>query len=100
MFPSPKRAGLPITKLNGSREKVLEATGLSFVLYDLRHTFATRAAERGMPLPLLAKILGHANMRSIEKMYIRLNLPSTQLCCATVNRLLGWRKRDPPRCLE
>ena len=99
-FPSPKRAGLPITKLNGSREKVLEATGLSFVLYDLRHTFATRAAERGMPLPLLAKILGHANMRSIEKMYIRLNLPSTQLCCATVNRLLGWRKRDPPRYLE
>lgn len=37
------------------------------MLYDLRHTFATRAAERGMPLPLLAKILGHANMRSIEK---------------------------------
>jgi integrase len=67
MFPSPKRAGLPITKLNGSHEKVLEATGLSFVLYDLRHTFATRAAERGMPLPLLAKIMGHANMRSIEK---------------------------------
>ena len=67
VFPSPKRVGLPITKLNGSHEKVLKATGLSFVLYDLRHTFATRAAERGMPLPLLAKILGHANMRSIEK---------------------------------
>jgi len=67
VFPSPKRAGQPITKLNGSHEKVLQATSLSFVLYDLRHTFATRAAERGMPLPLLAKILGHANMRSIEK---------------------------------
>ena len=48
-------AGLPITKLNGSH------------VYDLMHTFATRAAERGMPLPLLAKMLGHANMRSIEK---------------------------------
>lgn len=67
MFPSPKLAGLPITKLNNSHEKVLTATSLSFVLYDLRHTFATRAAERGMPLPLLAKILGHANMRSVEK---------------------------------
>jgi integrase len=44
------------------RELQLEATGLSFVLYDLRHTFATRAAERGMPLPLLAKELGHANI--------------------------------------
>ena len=47
--------------------KVLTATGLRFVLYDLRHTFATRMAEAGCPLATLAAILGHANLRSISK---------------------------------
>jgi len=37
------------------------------VPYDLRHTFATRAAERGMPIPTLAAVLGHANLRSVMK---------------------------------
>lgn len=32
-------------------------------LYDLRHTFATRAAEAGVELPVLAAILGHADIR-------------------------------------
>lgn len=40
---------------------------LHFVLYDLRHTFATRMAEAGCPLPILAAILGHANLRTIHR---------------------------------
>ena len=48
-------------------EAVLKETGLSFVLYDLRHTFATRAAEGGMQLATLAAILGHGNLRSVMK---------------------------------
>ena len=42
-----------------------EDTGLSFVIYDFRHTAATRWAERGMPLATLAKILRHSNLRSV-----------------------------------
>jgi integrase len=34
-----------------------------FRLYDLRHTFATRAAASDMNLPTLAAILGHANIQ-------------------------------------
>jgi site-specific recombinase XerD len=37
------------------------------VLYDLRHTFATRKAEEGMALSVLAAILGHGDLRSISK---------------------------------
>lgn len=40
---------------------------MEFVPYDLRHTFATRAVLDGMPLPVLAATLGHANLKSIEK---------------------------------
>jgi integrase len=67
VFPSPKRPGQPLTKLNGAHDKVLTDTGLAFVLYDFRHTFATRAAARGVPLPSLAAILGHNNLRSVHK---------------------------------
>jgi site-specific recombinase XerD len=40
---------------------------LAFVLYDLRHTFATRMAERGCDVMVLAKILGHANLRTVMR---------------------------------
>jgi integrase len=40
---------------------------LPYVMYDLRHTFATRAANAGMPLATLARILGHANLRSVQR---------------------------------
>lgn len=66
VFPG-KTHGTHLSKLNGSHTKVLEATGLKFVLYDLRHSFATRAVLRGMPLPSLAAILGHSNLRSVMK---------------------------------
>lgn len=67
VFPSPrdpqKHRG-PTWRVHG---EVLDACGLAFVPYDLRHTFATRAAADGMPLPVLAATLGHANLRSVMK---------------------------------
>lgn len=38
-----------------------------FVLYDFRHTFATRFAERTKDLPALAAILGHSSLRMVMK---------------------------------
>ena len=40
---------------------------IPFVLYDLRHTFATRAAQDRMPLPTLASVLGHSSLRQVQK---------------------------------
>src|SRR5215469_17256473 len=80
LFPSPKTktcAGQPITKLNGPHDKVCAARkaknnrpgreSLHFVLYDLRHTYATRMAERGMPLGTLAAVLGHSSLRMVMR---------------------------------
>jgi len=44
-----------------------EASRFAFVPYDFRHTFATRAAESGMPVATLAAVLGHADLRSVMK---------------------------------
>lgn len=70
--------GNSVQRVNGAHDRLLHrynhpvdgekpALQLAFVLYDLRHTFATRMAEAGCPLPVLAAILGHANLRSIHR---------------------------------
>jgi integrase len=48
-------------------DSVLALCGLKFVIYDLRHTWATRAASRAVPITTIAAILGHANIRTVMK---------------------------------
>jgi integrase len=40
---------------------------LSFVIYDFRHTFATRMAQAGIDLATLAAILGHSSIRIVQR---------------------------------
>lgn len=56
-----------LQKLNKRHDDACGLAGVAFVLYDLRHTFATRMAEAGCPLATLAAILGHANLRTIHR---------------------------------
>src|SRR5262252_7605750 len=70
IFPSMKKPGKHIPRVNGLHDKVLAkgaAAGkpLHFVLYDLRHTWAT--AQAGIDLATLAQILGHSGLRVAMK---------------------------------
>jgi integrase len=67
VFPSPRRSREHLTKLNGPHDRICEATGLSFVLYDLRHTFATRLAQAGVDAFTIAAILGHSSTRVLNR---------------------------------
>jgi integrase len=98
VFPSDKRIGHHITKLNCPHDRVVDdlnpcmACGKSerfhpvrrgclkyvsperrvaFVLYDLRHTFATRLIRAGVSIVELSKILGHSTIRITER-YVHL----------------------------
>ena len=72
IFPSPRNPGHHIARLNGAHdglcEKALVAgVVLKFVLYDFRHTFATRLAQAGIDLATLAAILGHSSIRIVQR---------------------------------
>lgn len=72
VFPSRKYPGKHIGRINSAHDSVVaEAakTGIQFKLvpYDLRHSFATRAAESGMDLATLAALLGHDSLRCVQK---------------------------------
>ena len=61
-----------MSQIESAHNRVIEeihrnGSALSFVIYDLRHTCATRLAERGTPLTALAAILGHTGIRMVTK---------------------------------
>jgi integrase len=56
-----------LTKLNNPHNAVLKKIGADFVMYEFRHTFATRFGEAvGDPIAL-ATILGHANLKMVMR---------------------------------
>ena len=63
VFPSPSdptRARFDISLW----KKVRKQAGIEDVrLHDLRHTFASQAAMQGIPLPVVARLLGHAQVQ-------------------------------------
>jgi integrase len=66
VFPG-NRPGTHLLGIETAHKAILDATGLAFVLYDLRHTFATRFYEATRDMEALRKVLGHSNLRTISK---------------------------------
>jgi integrase len=61
------------------------------VIYDFRHTWATRMAKNGYPLPTLAKLMGHSNLRSVMR-YVHIDEESA----ADAMERYGHKKVDGP----
>ena len=63
VFPSPIDPTRARTDL-GLWKKVRKLAGVEDVrLHDFRHTFASQAAMQGIPLPVVARLLGHAQVQ-------------------------------------
>jgi integrase len=65
VFPAKGKPDLPIGSVRKAHDAAVEKAGIKehFRLYDLRHTFATRAVAAGVDLPTLSAILGHTSIQ-------------------------------------
>jgi integrase len=58
----------PMNELEPAHRKALKLSGVkAFRLYDLRHTFASRAVEAGMDALTLKAVMGHADLKTTSR---------------------------------
>lgn len=63
-----ERVNHPVVKLNAAHNGAVKRSEVAkFRLYDLRHTFATRASEAGVDLVTLAAMLGHSRVQMVMR---------------------------------
>jgi integrase len=66
IFPCETDSAKPIPKVSNAHYRALTVSGVApFRLYDLRHTWATRAAMAGVDLVTLAAMLGHSRIQMV-----------------------------------
>ena len=64
VFPSPYRDAAHLAEITEFWQEVRTEAGVRDVRpHDLRHTFASQAAMQGIPLPVVARLLGHAQVQ-------------------------------------
>lgn len=97
LFPGDRNSSKHVVRLNAAHDDACapEPTKddpnpqvLTFVLYDLRHTFGTRMALETDPFTLAA-IMGHANLRTIQR-YVH---PSDEAKRTAMERYQAARNR-------
>jgi len=66
LFPCESDPNRPVPKVNNAHDRAVRASGIAPLrLYDLRHTWATRAAMSGIDLVTLAAMLGHSRIQMV-----------------------------------
>ena len=83
--------------------KVRHDAGIDDVrLHDLRHTFASHAVMKGVPLPVISRLLGHSRARMTLR-YAHVSDRETEAAAkrigTAIDALLGGQGEGTPDCL-
>jgi integrase len=95
IVPNPKTLK-PFTAIYNSWDSARRAAGLNIVrIHDLRHSAASNLVNSGQSLYVVAKVLGHASMRSSER-YAHLNADLLLEAVNAASHLTGttWANAD------
>src|SRR5271155_4018951 len=66
LFPCETDPARPVPKVNNAHDRAVRDSKVApFRIYDLRHTWATRAAMSGIDLVTLAAMLGHSRIQMV-----------------------------------
>jgi len=67
LFTNPE-TGRPYQYIRKGWLKACELAGIENLrIHDLRHTFGTRAADAGVPLPAIRDVMGHKSTKTTER---------------------------------
>lgn len=82
----------PMNELEPAHQKALQKSGVApFRLYDLRHTFASRAVEAGMDSLTLKALMGHADLKTTSR-YVHLTFRHLAEAQAKLERFRAERE--------
>lgn len=65
------KAGKRIRDFRAAWSHIMEKTGLDITPHILRHTVATQLAQKNVPLPQIARLLGHSSTAITERVYAK-----------------------------
>ena len=93
VFPSPKCPGEHVSDVKHSFSRAVKLAGIPhFTMHCLRHTFCTRLADAGVPLPVIQELAGHASILMTR----RYTHPANELKQKAVELLLQGRQEPAP----
>ena len=96
VFPSDNETQITASNLGRVfRNALAKAEIRDFRFHDLRHTFATRLAQRGVDLYLIQKLLGHREPRMVQR-YAHHSVESLRAGIEVLEKEI-WYKDDPMR---
>lgn len=93
VFPDPNNPSAPRSSELSVWRKVRRSADLDGVrLHDLRHTFASHAVISGVPIPVVARLLGHSHVRMTLR-YVHVSDRETQNAAERVGAAIALQLR-------
>ncbi len=96
----PEASVFNLTKIQRSWGSACRVAGISDLrFHDLRHTFATRLVQAGLPMAELARLLGHTSIETTYR-YTNATPETTSRAAEMLNKLMAEFEESQPQQTE
>lgn len=77
-------------------DDIRKRTGLTFTLYDLRHTYCTDLEKMGVPINIASRFMGHANINITAKIYTHASTEALEIGRSIIDQVGKQVGKNPP----